>query len=387
MMQKKLLSIIIPTYNRYKYLFGSLDAITCTIQDDCIEIIVQDNTEDNTEFVEYLKNKNDSRILYFHEKNRLTVSENCSRGILNSSGEYVCLIGDDDSICSAVVDLVTCMKENDIDACNFDAAIYHWCDLKEQMPELDSLISPKVMEQIEIVNSKLLLENEIKNGLQAVYALPRAYHAIISKRVLDKIKETTSTYFPGPSPDMANAALCCLYVKNQIKIGVPMMVSGYGLSSTGGMGRQKKHTGSLKGKDWLPKDVEERWDKKVPLLWLGCTIWPASAIEALTRAGESPMLRNVNYGIIYGETLLQARYYGLKAVLKCKPSFLEYWQMIKHIVCRVCEKLTRRADEKIINNDVKTLIDATMFQNSLNSKVDIPALFQNLNKNSVDDLS
>lgn len=371
-----LLSIVIPTYNRYKYLLGSIDAIVDTICSDVVEIVIQDNTEDNATIIEYLKKKNDYRIKYFHEKKRVTVSENCSKGISNSVGKYVCLIGDDDSMCKDVVQLVECMNKREIDACNFDATVYHWPDLKAQMPMLDSFISPEVHEKIDILDSKQILQDEMKRGLQSIYSFPRAYHAIVRRSVLDKIKERTGTYFPGPSPDMANAVLCCIYVKNQIKIGVPMMVSGYGLSSGGGLGRQRKHTGSLKGKDWLPTDVENRWCKKIPLLWLGCTIWPASAVEALNTAKESAFLETLDYGSIYGETIIQAKYEGLVAVLKCRPRLAEYGKMFKYIVGRVYEKLIKKEKEKIINNEVGSLIEATMLQNQLNSKVDIVALFE-----------
>lgn len=376
---KVLLSIIIPTYNRYKYLFGSIDAMLDTISSKMIEIIIQDNTEDNTAICDYIAKKNDPRIKYFHESKRLTVSENCTKGIKNSQGKYLCLIGDDDAMCSSVIDLVTLMDKYDIDACNFDPVIYHWPDLKSQVPSLDSLISPKVRETIEICDSKKILEKEIENGLQKIYAFPRAYHAIIARSVMEDIFAKVGTYFPGPSPDMANAALCCIYSKRQIKIGVPMMISGYGLASTGGMGRQRKHNGSLKGKDWLPSDVEERWNKKIPLLWLGCTIWPESAFEALDKAGKINMLKNLNYGIIYGETLIQSKKDAILPIFKCKPSFSQYIYMAKHIFNRIVGKIVKTSDNnKIINNSVENITEASEFQNKINSKIDLTKMFENL---------
>ena len=378
MNNRPIISIIIPTYNRYKYLMGSIDAMTETIPDSDIEIVVQDNTEKNDTIIDYLEKLNDFRVKYHHEAKRITVSENCSNGILNSSGKYVCIIGDDDAVCSDIVELAIWMDKVKIDACNFDPAIYHWPDLLQLVESLDAMVTPQIKCKIEFCDSKKVLREEIKQGLQRIYDFPRAYHAIISRDVLDVIYSKTGTFFPGPSPDMANAALCCLYVKNQIKIGIPMMVSGYCSASTGGMGRQRKHKGSLKDKDWLPKDVEEKWDKKIPLLWLGCTIWPDSAVEALKRVGAEDMLSNINYGIIYGETIIQMKGDGIAPVFKCKPSIVEFIVMAKHIVCRILRKVFSKGQNKesIINNNVTSLKEAVVFQNDLNKEANISELFE-----------
>ena len=48
-----LLTIAIPTYNRYQYLEGCLKA-TCTIEFSRMEIVVQDNTEDNARGLEII---------------------------------------------------------------------------------------------------------------------------------------------------------------------------------------------------------------------------------------------------------------------------------------------------------------------------------------------
>ena len=55
MKEEILLSIIIPTYNRYEYLIESLDVMADTIESRQVEIVVQDNTVDNTAIVDYLK--------------------------------------------------------------------------------------------------------------------------------------------------------------------------------------------------------------------------------------------------------------------------------------------------------------------------------------------
>ena len=51
---KKLLSIIIPTKERYEYL-EKLVELLITFKENNFEIIVQDNSQDNSKFLSYFK--------------------------------------------------------------------------------------------------------------------------------------------------------------------------------------------------------------------------------------------------------------------------------------------------------------------------------------------
>ena len=63
-MSEKLLSVVIPTKDREYYCKRVLDYML-TIDDDRIEFVVQNNGSSD-ELDEYVKEKNDSRIVYRH---------------------------------------------------------------------------------------------------------------------------------------------------------------------------------------------------------------------------------------------------------------------------------------------------------------------------------
>ena len=106
-----LLSIVVPTKDRYYYLKYLIELISSFNTSD-IELVIQDNTYDNQEILNYLNEYLNPHVKYYHIKEHLSQSENSDKAILNSSGEYVCFIGDDDAVTRHIVDCVKWMKSN-----------------------------------------------------------------------------------------------------------------------------------------------------------------------------------------------------------------------------------------------------------------------------------
>ena len=103
---KPLLSIVIPTKNRYPTLTNLVEKLLDWGDGD-YEVIVQDNSEDNTPIKGFLLNySNDSRLKYFHNLNHVTVCQNSEDAINNSTGEYICFLGDDDGIIKQSLEVV-----------------------------------------------------------------------------------------------------------------------------------------------------------------------------------------------------------------------------------------------------------------------------------------
>ncbi|MBS1492494.1 MAG: glycosyltransferase [Bacteroidetes bacterium] len=91
---QKLVSVVIPTYNRLKYLTECINSITAQTYENLEIIVIDDNSEDGTET--YIKNKSDSRIKYFNFGKINNIGRLRNLGIKNSSGEIICFCDDDD---------------------------------------------------------------------------------------------------------------------------------------------------------------------------------------------------------------------------------------------------------------------------------------------------
>ncbi len=132
-----------------------------------------------------------------------------------------------------------------------------------------------------------------------MYDLPKVYHAVVSRAALDRVYNKSGSYFPGPSPDMANAIGLCCTLKNHVYLEFPIIISGFSYKSTGGMGARGAHIGDIKSMKHLPKDTDKLWEKKVPKLWTGETIYAESTIKSLRAMGEDEALKKFNYLNMY----------------------------------------------------------------------------------------
>ena len=89
-----LVSVIIPTHNRAKYITKALDSVLFQSYQDFEIIIVDDGSTDNTKSVleSYLK---DPRIVYIYQQNQ-KVSKARNNGAKRAKGEYIALLDSDD---------------------------------------------------------------------------------------------------------------------------------------------------------------------------------------------------------------------------------------------------------------------------------------------------
>ncbi|MFA5157481.1 MAG: glycosyltransferase family 2 protein [Candidatus Omnitrophota bacterium] len=90
------ISILIPTYNRAKFLRNALDSIVAQDAQD-IECIISDNAsnDDTAEIVRSFQ-KNHAYIKYFRNETNLGFDSNILVSLSRAKGEYVWLFGDDD---------------------------------------------------------------------------------------------------------------------------------------------------------------------------------------------------------------------------------------------------------------------------------------------------
>jgi glycosyltransferase involved in cell wall biosynthesis len=94
MQNSKLVSVIIPTFNRLEYFKITLaSALNQTYNN--IEIIITDDST-TTDIQDYLKIIRDNRIKYYKNVNPLGIALNVKNGVSKSSGEYFSLLNDDD---------------------------------------------------------------------------------------------------------------------------------------------------------------------------------------------------------------------------------------------------------------------------------------------------
>ncbi len=362
---KPLISIVIPTKDRNVYLFKLIEYFLKSMVSDQIEFIIQDNTIDNLEILKFLENNKDSRIKYFHHPEYLSVPHNFDIGISNSSGEFVTVIGDDDGFLPWIVDVCNWMKNKNIDVVLSNKPHYVWSDVSGGVwgnTFSGKLTYSNYSNKIKNINLDREQNIALKKAATSLNNLPRVYQSIVSRDILNNLKKISGSFFPGPSPDMANAIGLLNSAQKAVFIDFPIVITGNGYKSTGGEGIRGKHHGQIENKTFLPKNTAQNWEKKNPFFWSGATIYAESAIKAFISSGRKDLVEIFNYNYLYAHCLVFERFYlkeifdKIKKEIQNQPlsSFLILFYFVKIFFNRAITFIKNVLSNKLNLSNSKT---------------------------------
>lgn len=301
-----LLSIIIPTKNRYSCLFPVIEAITKYVQRQDMEIVIQDNSDDNSLAIEYFDKINDDRCRYFYVKESISISDNTLLALKNVSGKYVTFIGDDDLVSPYIMNVVDRMNILNIEALTFNCGYYWWNTVdfeKENYYKrkkafwIPDNISSDFIEKQSLPEMHKLLNN----GGTGIFELPRFYHGIVTKDVLDRIYRQVGTYLIGSCPDISFATSIAFVVDKYYYINYPVTIYGASKNSGGGWSASNKHYGKIEDQFFLKDNILDVWDDKIPRIWSAQTIYAETVSEVLRGFG---ILERLNYSAFYASMLV-----------------------------------------------------------------------------------
>lgn len=375
-----LLSIVVPTKDRYFYLKHFIQLIKSFNSTD-IELVIQDNTYENAEILGFLENYDFEHLKYFYTKNQISVSENSTKAILNSTGEYVCFIGDDDGATRNIIDCVKWMKANNYDILKSELALYRWPSFKETPELAASLLVANYSNTYKVVDNKETLRQCIDNSFGDIRYMPKVYNGIVKRSLLDEIYRRTGSFFPGPSPDMANAVALAVLNPSYVFVDFPIIIGGRSGISGGNPNQYNHGCAKLNEVPFLPKESVMNWDKRLPKLWCVETVWPESGIEALKKLGATNYLEMIDYERILAKFVVMRRWFWKEALAlsrnKMKFSVLVFSGFLKKKIngLRFAKNLTngRTEGNLTVQHNVETIIQAEDIISNLSGKFEIKA--------------
>lgn len=306
---KPLLSVAIPTKNRQYYCIEVIKNILSYDNKD-FELVIQDNSDDRT-IEKFVSSIEDERLKYVYTNEAISSVENMSRSIALTSGEYVCMIGDDDTILPAIFKWVKYMKENDIDSiCPGYRPEYFWPNKETKNKGTLKIVQYKHMKEIEQVNPMERVEELFENGIidYQQYNLPRVYHGLIKKDVLNKIYNKIGAYFGGLSPDIYSTVALSSLVKNHIVIRDACSIAGACPLSTTSKGRLNSDDGKFENTPHLRNNQNYQWDELIPKYYCGEIIWAETAISATKDFGLDNVLEKFNRNLFNNASLSYNRH-------------------------------------------------------------------------------
>ena len=279
-----LLSIVIPTKDRYKYLIPLLELLD-SYKLKNTEIVIEDNSENNEQILSYFINRNLSiPIKYNYTKESLPICKNLDNAINHSNGKYICCIGDDDAVTPLIEDCIHIMQDNNIESIRQKFEItYKWPSFTDDSGVRlgGTLTYKKPLLKYHKVDLKSSVKSVIANGFQSLGTMPCVYQGIVRRDVLDKLYSINRTYFPGPSPDMANATALSIIVSDHYITELPIIISG-GSEFQGGKTKNiKRPVQPLDKVPFISDEAKRLWDDRLPYFWCKYTVWPESGIKGL----------------------------------------------------------------------------------------------------------
>lgn len=278
-----LLSIVIPTRNRQKYCIAAIDNIL-SYDYSGLELCVQDNSDDS-QIEEYVNAmKPDSRLVYKRIPDQIASIFNIGGSLALASGKYVILIGDDDTILPSIFSTVEYMDKNDIDSlCPIPIIDYYWPGAHPDHPEGYLVIPPQSYKYNKMDNVSQTLKRLLKRGTVRYlsYHLPKVYHGIVRRDVLEQIKNKTGHYAGGLSPDIYLSVAISSLVKNHYTSDFSVSIAGVCNTSSTGQSINKGHRGDLRDAPHFNLRGNYIWDSRVPSYYSVDTIWAESALKAI----------------------------------------------------------------------------------------------------------
>lgn len=303
-----LLSIIIPTKNRYNTLLPVLETLLNHIQGDDYEIVVQDNsTTDVAIGKQKINALGNGKVKYFYTEAPLSVTDNTNLAISNGKGDYFTFIGDDDLVSPYILQIVGFMVEKGVECLISSRGNYYWPDVfiaKEYAYHYPAALLCPIQPSfdIELKQSDIEMEKVLHDGGVNTLMLPSLYHGIVKRFILETIKEKFGVYVPGASPDIAlSTALCCV-ITTYGYMNYPVTITGASKNSGAGMGARKAHIAAIEDAPWLPKQLINTWDSRIPRIWTGTTIYAQSIIDVYNRIGLS---KTVDFANMYANMFIR----------------------------------------------------------------------------------
>lgn len=190
MQPQPLVSIILPTYNREKFLPRAINSVVNQTYQNWELIIVDDRSTDNTEALvrEYMKQ--DQRMRYIKNTHKKGCGGSRNQGIEVAKGEYIAFLDDDDEWKEYhLKDIVEEFGKNedvdwiyaDIERVK-DGEVVTKSSIKQLWKGRSKFITTKRGSLI-ILSKKNLLTNILKNEIIVAFQVP-----IIRKKVFDEMR-------------------------------------------------------------------------------------------------------------------------------------------------------------------------------------------------------
>lgn len=227
----------------------------------------------------------DRRFLYRKIDEPSNLTKNHNDALALATGDYVCVIGDDDAITQAAIDAARWASRRQVSVVSQTVtATYAWPDFRSRMARgghAARLYVPRRPGTARWRDANADMAAALGRAFQATDGMPRCYHGIVRRDLLEQVRTRTGAYFHGSSPDMSGAVAMACLVGRYCEVDVPLTIPGVSGGSNSGRSAMNTHKGELSSETQTSGFQERGWSLGVPRFFSVETVWAHAGLETL----------------------------------------------------------------------------------------------------------
>lgn len=312
------LSVIIPTVDRQD--FAEIVVRKIIDRYPQYEVVVSDASADDSLRLRLADLIATARIVYTRPGTNLTVVQNFEHARQMATGDYFLFLGDDDCVGPDIDVAVTWAKMNAVEALasytfNFPA-VYLWPGIKYRTMNSGydaKLFIKKFNSATWPVDGRKAIEHTLGDaGTRGPGLMPRAYHGLVSRALVDRIVARYGAMFGGVSPDIFSATLISAEAASIYRTEYPFCLPGGSPKSTAGLAISMTHRAKLRENPHIAPFKDLVWDPLIPEFYSPLTVWAFSFKKALDMLADQELVPN--YVRLYARCLLYNREYATEII-------------------------------------------------------------------------
>jgi len=273
---------------------STVEGILKHIKGENFEIVVYDNSDEEILGTKLRQKIEDERVRYFYDSSEMAIVNNFNKSLSKASGEYICFIGDDDSVHPEILNIANWANQNGYESVIGSNSIYYEWPYGEVDGKLTIYPHFNAFKEINLESELIKFSKE-----GAVYYLnhdlSKIYHGLVKKGCMDNVYNKTGSFFNGLTPDSYGAIALSNVVKKAIRIDFPISIAGTCFEAKSTHKTEEARKRKLKDAPHFKGRGGYNWSDQVPMVYSGETVWAESAICALQLMGRDDLISLVNH--------------------------------------------------------------------------------------------
>jgi hypothetical protein len=303
-----LVSIVIPTKNRWKYARWAIMS-ALELHADEVEVVVFDTSDDGSTGAAFADSLADRRLVYRSSATPMDIISTFNTAVDLATGHYVCLIGDDDAVLPKLVDVARDALQRNIDVVSTRGVSYQWPDFQSRY------FGGRHAGKTYVANytgkawygdlEDSLQRCAINSGqMRQMLWLPRVYTGLFRRAIIDASRSLRPTFFGGVCPDIYGVIAAASFANKWCIVDYPLILPGSSAASTAGLSSTGRHTSELSEVDHFKAFTHLDWPAEIPQFWTVETVWAAGAWTAFRDHDRKDLLQQFDLCRVYAQALI-----------------------------------------------------------------------------------